>query len=64
MFEDTLKTDYNTMKTNINNIYLESKQKYDTHLFRLSVSYRFGSDKINVNKRQTSNADEAGRGSN
>jgi len=62
MFEDTLWKDYNTMRATINNITQESTQKYDTHLVRFSLSYRFGSDKVSVDKRQSSNSDEAGRG--
>ncbi|MDR2121781.1 MAG: TonB-dependent receptor [Flavobacteriaceae bacterium] len=38
-----------------------TKQYYDTRYVRLSVSYKFGNDKIRINQREGSNSEEKGR---
>ena len=61
MAYDIFKTDLNTLSTNRQNIPQSYRQYYDTQSIRLSVSYKFGNSKINVNKRQTSNSEESSR---
>ncbi len=48
-------------KSNRNNIEVVYKGYYDTRYFGCNVSYKFGSTKVNVSKRQVSNEDEKGR---
>ena len=61
MAYDIFKTDVMTITTNVQNIPQSFKQYYDSQSIRFSLSYKFGNSKISVNKRQTSNAEEANR---
>ena len=61
MMYDIFKTDVMTITTNVQNIPQSFKQYYDSQSIRFSLSYKFGNSKISVNKRQTSNAEEANR---
>lgn len=61
MAYDIFKTDLSTLSTNVQNISQSFRQYYDSQSIRFSVSYKFGNSKINVSKRQTSNAEEANR---
>jgi hypothetical protein len=51
---------FNT-KRESNGITFYSKAHYNTRSVRLSVSYSFGSNKVNVQQRDASNEDEKGR---
>ena len=61
MAYDIFKTDLSTLSTNVQNIPQSFRQYYDSKSIRFSVSYKFGNSKINVSKRQTSNAEETNR---
>jgi outer membrane receptor protein involved in Fe transport len=47
--------------SNRNNIEARYSGYYDSRYFRLSLTYKFGNSKINVNQRKISNEDEKGR---
>lgn len=56
-----LRSDVMTINSTSGNVYQQFKQYYDTQYVRLSLSYNFGNNKINLNKRNTSNEDEKKR---
>jgi hypothetical protein len=56
-----LRSDIMTINSTSGNVYQQFKQYYDTQYVRLSLSYNFGNNKINLNKRNTSNEDEKKR---
>lgn len=58
---DLLKDNYFHAKTFNQNIRQSFNQYYDSHSFRISLSYKFGNNNIQVSKRQSGNEDEINR---
>jgi len=58
---DIFHTSYATYHSVASGIQQSFHQTYDNQYLRLSVSYKFGNDKISVNQHQGSNAEEKGR---
>ncbi|SFN24653.1 Outer membrane receptor proteins, mostly Fe transport [Chryseobacterium oleae] len=60
-FEDILKKNIEKNQNNSSDIRQTFNQYYDTRLFRLSLSYRFGNNKISVEQSRTGNQEEKNR---
>ncbi|MDR2205214.1 MAG: TonB-dependent receptor [Flavobacteriaceae bacterium] len=58
---DIFKSDITIYYSTTNHIPGSFKQYYDTRLFRLSISYKFGNDKLSLNKREGGNEEEKQR---
>lgn len=61
VIDDLLKTNQYTIYNKSQDIDQSFRQYYDTQSFRISVSYKFGSDKINVKQRSFGNQEEKNR---
>jgi len=59
--KDLFKTQVENLVSNINGIYQEGIYYYDSRYFDLSVSYKFGNNKIRSNTRATGNSEERKR---
>lgn len=55
---DVLKTYFWKSEERINGIYQNSNYYFDARYFQLSLSYKFGSDKIKIQSRKTGNEEE------
>ena len=60
-FNDILNKNHFHSKTFTQNIYQTFNQYYDSHAFRISISYKIGNNNLNINKRTNSNSDEQNR---
>ena len=49
------------MSSKSSNIFQSFYQYYDTHFFRLSIVYKFGSELKKIEKREVSNQEEKNR---
>jgi outer membrane receptor protein involved in Fe transport len=58
---DIFKTNPYTLSNTTQNISQSFRQYYDSQSFRISLSYKFGNDKISVQKREFGNQDEKNR---
>lgn len=56
-----LGTDRQTLKSVSGNVLQSFRQYYDSQYVRLSVSYKFGSSKVNVNQKKVGNQEEKQR---
>jgi hypothetical protein len=61
LFNNILGSDRVTTSKIIQNVAQSFRQYYDTQFLRLSVSYKFGSTKIKIDKREGSNEEEKNR---
>ncbi|SDG75600.1 Outer membrane receptor proteins, mostly Fe transport [Flavobacterium omnivorum] len=61
VIDDFLKTNQYTIYNRSLDVNQSFRQYYDTQSFRISVSYKFGSDKINVRQRSVGNQEEKNR---
>lgn len=61
VIDDLLKTNQYTIYNKSLDVNQSFRQYYDTQSFRISVSYKFGSDKIRVNQRNFGNQEEKNR---
>lgn len=60
-FEDIFKNNYTTYENYTSGIRQNFTQYYDTRLVRLSLSYKFGNNKISIKQRNIGNQDEKSR---
>ncbi len=58
---DVFKTDRFRFSSTVNGVHRNSNYYFDTRLVQLSVSYKFGSKKVDVKKRRTGNEEERAR---
>ncbi|WP_316738935.1 TonB-dependent receptor [Pedobacter aquatilis] len=58
---DIFKTDKYRFASTINGVHRNSNYYFDSRQFQLSINYKFGSNKVNIKKRQTANEDERAR---
>lgn len=58
---DIFKTDRFRFSSIVNGVHRNSDYYFDTRSFQLAINYKFGSKKVSVKKRQTSNEDERAR---
>ncbi len=63
-FQDILKDNISTRKSESNRVLQSFTQYRDTRLARISLSYNFGNNKIAVKKRNTGNQEEQDRATN
>lgn len=58
---DIFKSDIYSFNSTVNGVHRNSNYYFDTRMVQLSVNYKFGSNKVNVRKRQTGNEEERAR---
>jgi len=58
---DLLRTEKIDMSSKVNGVYQNGKYYYDTQSIQLSISYRFGSKKVKIEKREKGNESERSR---
>ena len=59
--QDIFKSDIDRAKTSSNNIHYSYSDYNDSRFFRISLTYKFGSQKINLKQRNLSNEEEKRR---
>lgn len=58
---DIFRTDIFRFNSTVNGVHRNSNYYFDTRLFQLSINYKLGNKKVNVQKRATGNEDERAR---